>query len=185
MNSASPSFAVRNHQNPSSDHVSAFRIALDLFGTADLSEFLPPRDHPRYLEILNELVRMALTHDSQLGKTTSMETYRVRFPDLFANPALTYQTPSEAGDAHQSAGEISSTRVGPPSSDSPAPHDAAPISPLDSAVASKCDIMPAPDCSENYPPTARPVQNHASSSGPSAEIGQTRSGAAKDKKHLQ
>jgi serine/threonine protein kinase/tetratricopeptide (TPR) repeat protein len=184
MNSASRSFTIRNHQDPFSDHVSAFRIALDRFGTAELSEFLPPRDHAKYLEILSELVRIELAHDSQLGKTTSMESYRDRYPDLFANPVPTCQTMPEAGDVRQQTGENSITRVNRGRADSLVPKGAAPISFLDPAVSSKYDVMLPPDCSENYPATARPVQNHAPSSSPNAEIGQTRLGPAKDKKHL-
>jgi serine/threonine protein kinase/Tfp pilus assembly protein PilF len=184
MNSASRSFTLRNHQDPFSDHVSAFRIALDRFGTAELSEFLPPRDHAKYLEILSELVQIELAHDSQLGKTTSMESYRDRYPDLFANPVPTCQTMPEAGDVRQQTGENSMTRVNRGRADSPVPKGAAPISLLDPAVSSKYDVMLPPDCSENYPATARPVQNHAPSSSPNAEIGQTRLGPAKDKKHL-
>src|SRR5262249_48950907 len=121
---------------------------------------------------------------SQLGKTTSLESYRARYPDLFAKPVPTCQTTPQVEDVRQQTGENSITRVTRGRADSPDPMGAAPISPLDPAVSSKFDVMLPPDCIENYPATARPVQNHAPSSSPNAETSQTQLGPGKDKRHL-
>lgn len=55
-------------------------------GQADVADFLPEPTHPLYLTILCELVRIEMEHDWHAGRPTSLETYRSRFPDLFAEP---------------------------------------------------------------------------------------------------
>ena len=52
-------------------------------GPADLADFLPPRDHPLYLEVLRELVRVDLELSWKHGHPSALEAYRRRFPELF------------------------------------------------------------------------------------------------------
>jgi serine/threonine protein kinase/Flp pilus assembly protein TadD len=179
MNSASPSFTVRNQLDPDSDQVSAFRIALQLFGVAELSEFLPPREHPRYLEILSELVRTEMAHDARLGKPASLEIYRARYPDLFADPVLVYRITRAEFHHPQEAGENSITLVSPVRAESP--QDTS-ISALDAAASSKVDDG---EGSQSYPVTERKTRNHPALPAPDAEIGPTRLGLAADRRRGQ
>lgn len=160
MNSVSRPFTVRVSHDSVDDHVRAFKTALDLFGAAELSEFLPLPEHVKYLDILTELVRLDLVHHWSSGAPIALETYQARYPELFASPAHAYQVTQEDYRLRREAGE-----VGPA------------ISPLDPAVSSKFDIVLAPDDSANYPLTVQPSpSDDHDSSWPSAEIGQTRNG---------
>src|ERR1022692_4712659 len=105
MNSASRSRTVRVSQDALGDYVCAFRIALDLFGAVELSEFLPPRQHPKYLEVLAELVRMDLAHGWETGKPTPLEAYQARHPELFENAVLLYRVAQHEFLLRQLAGE--------------------------------------------------------------------------------
>src|ERR1700686_290524 len=102
MNSASRDFTVRVSQNPLTDHLSAFRTALDLFGAAELADFLPAREDPRYLEVLGALVRVEMAH---AWTPTAVETYRDRYPELFADAVLAYQIVQQDFQLRQKAGE--------------------------------------------------------------------------------
>jgi eukaryotic-like serine/threonine-protein kinase len=105
MNSSNRDFTVRLDPDSIRQHVAAFRTALELFGTAELTEFLPPREHAKYLEILSELIRLDMAHGWKIGKSTSLETYRTRFPDLGAKPALLYKIACEEFLLRKEAGE--------------------------------------------------------------------------------
>jgi serine/threonine protein kinase/Flp pilus assembly protein TadD len=144
------------------DHVSAFRTALGLFGAAELADFLPPPDHPRYLEILCELIRVELAHGWRTGQPTSVESYRDRYPELFADPVLAYRVAQDDFQARQEAGDL------PPA-----------LSPLDPAVSSKFDIALSPDDS-SFPVTTPSGPDEPI---PFAEVGQTRR-ASEDKRPL-
>jgi serine/threonine protein kinase/tetratricopeptide (TPR) repeat protein len=50
---------------------------------ADLSAFLPARDHPLYLAVLCELVRVDLEYGWRGGRPRRLEEYEARFPELF------------------------------------------------------------------------------------------------------
>src|SRR5262245_41002466 len=52
----------------------------------DLAAYLPPADHPHYLAVLRELVRVDLEFAWDRGQTRRLEVYRPRFPELFADP---------------------------------------------------------------------------------------------------
>ena len=63
--------------------VEAFEGRVELAGDANISDFLPPRTHPEYHEIVVELVRVELEHRFALGERPSIEAYRARFPETF------------------------------------------------------------------------------------------------------
>jgi eukaryotic-like serine/threonine-protein kinase len=65
--------------------VGAFQTALQDALSPDLTEYLPPEDHPFFLETLQELVRVELRHSWKRGHPISLEEYEKRFPGLFAN----------------------------------------------------------------------------------------------------
>ena len=120
---------VRIHQDPRSDHVSAFRTALDLFGTAALSEFLPLRDHDHYLETLFELVCLEMAHGWKVGAPVPVENYRVEYPELFADTVYAFRIMEEDFRLRQDAGEFPATEA---------------ITSLDPNVSSKFDIAVSP-----------------------------------------
>jgi hypothetical protein len=124
MNSVSRPVTVRIFQDSLRDHKADFQTALDLFGTAELAEFLPPREHNRYLEILCELVRVELAHGWKIQAPTDLDTYRFRYPELFADAVLAYRLAQDDFDLRRRAGE-----------DPPLP-EPVPLSPLDPAVSS-------------------------------------------------
>src|SRR5205085_2524455 len=105
MSSTSRDFTVRLQSDLLHDHVVAFQTALDLFGQADLGDFLPPRDHPRFLDVLGELVRLELKQGWKTGQPTSLETYRTRYPELAARPLLLYKLVGEEFLLRRQAGE--------------------------------------------------------------------------------
>lgn len=51
-------------------------------GRADLASFLPPADHPQYLAVLRELVRVDLEYGWRKRQATRLDEYGVRFPAL-------------------------------------------------------------------------------------------------------
>ncbi len=65
--------------------VSAFESA-HVRGTAeDLADFLPSNQHPQYLDILCEIVRIDLEFHWRGGQPRRLGDYCERFPELFAN----------------------------------------------------------------------------------------------------
>ena len=105
MNPSSRSFTVRVPANAVDDHVAAFRTALELFGTAELTEFLPPSEDSKRLEILCELVRLELGHGWKIGRPTSLDTYQIRYPELRAQPVYLYRIAMDEFHHRRSAGE--------------------------------------------------------------------------------
>src|SRR5262249_50877970 len=55
-------------------------------GCADLSDFLPPTEHPLYHPVLQELIRVDLEYGWARGRPTTLDEYRRRFPLLFQSP---------------------------------------------------------------------------------------------------
>ena len=63
--------------------VESFESARDRDGRADLEKFLPAPEHPFYLAVLCELVRVDLEYSYQEKRTGRLEDYQRRFPELF------------------------------------------------------------------------------------------------------
>jgi serine/threonine protein kinase/Flp pilus assembly protein TadD len=68
--------------------VEAFEVVLDATPGADLAAFLPPPDHPLYLAVLGELVRIDLERAWAAGRRKRAAEYAARFPAVLANPSL-------------------------------------------------------------------------------------------------
>jgi len=66
--------------------LAAFGHAWDQTGAADLAAFLPPADHPDYLEILHALVQRDLSERRARGWPARLEEYVRPYPALFADP---------------------------------------------------------------------------------------------------
>lgn len=105
MNSSHRQLTLRVPTDLFNDYSSAFQTALNLFGIAELTEFLPPRDHPRYTELLCELVRIELVHGWKMGQPTSLDIYQKRYPELNERPALLYRIACEEFALRRKAGQ--------------------------------------------------------------------------------
>ncbi|MFO0807236.1 MAG: serine/threonine-protein kinase [Gemmataceae bacterium] len=62
--------------------IEAFESAYMVDSNADFGRFLPPTDHPLYLPVLEELVRIDLEHHWLRGEPRWLEDYIQRFPEL-------------------------------------------------------------------------------------------------------
>lgn len=87
------------------DFVEAFETAQASRREVELAEFLPPAGHPLYLGVLRELVRVDLEYRWQQGKPERLESYRERFPDLFADRTSLNEVTFEEFRLRQQAGE--------------------------------------------------------------------------------
>src|SRR5262249_47182167 len=64
-------------------YVEAFESAQAAMGHADVTAFAPPEDHPEYLNVVCELVRVDLEHRWERGEAKPIEEYEREFPALF------------------------------------------------------------------------------------------------------
>jgi hypothetical protein len=92
------------------DYVAAFEAARARGGPADLADFLPGRDHPLYLEVLRELVRVDLELGWERGSPSALEDYRRRFPELFADRTSLNAIAFEEYRLRRAAGDIPRTQ---------------------------------------------------------------------------
>ena len=83
--------------------VEAYESAQERDGRAELSEFVPPADHPEYLTILCELVRVDLEYGWRRGRPSPLETYQERFPDLFRDAGRAQEITYEESRLRQQA----------------------------------------------------------------------------------
>ncbi len=70
------------------ESVEAYEAALEEFGSARITSFLPDRNHPDYMAVLQELVRVEMEHRFRRGEGISLEEYRDDFPELFDESAI-------------------------------------------------------------------------------------------------
>ncbi len=85
-------------------YVEAFESAARV-RDVDLADFLPPPAHPKYHDVLLELVRADLEFRWDRGESPRAEDYRRRFPTLFARPEWAQQVAAEEFRLRQAAGE--------------------------------------------------------------------------------
>jgi serine/threonine protein kinase/tetratricopeptide (TPR) repeat protein len=69
------------------DFVEAYESARAKDSAAELAEFLPALEHPQYLSVLRELIRIELECGWQAGNPKPLESYREKFAALFHDPA--------------------------------------------------------------------------------------------------
>ncbi len=89
------------------DYVEAFEAAQAPGGRADLGVYLPAHDHPHFLSILCELVRVELELRWTRGERPDLDEYRVRYPDLFLDARLAAEVAFEDNRLRRQAGEPS------------------------------------------------------------------------------
>jgi hypothetical protein len=85
--------------------VDAYEAARALGDPADLAVFLPPPDHPEYLAILCELIRVDLEYSWQAGRPNRLDDYRGRFPELFQDRRWVQEIAFEEFRLRRQAGE--------------------------------------------------------------------------------
>ena len=85
--------------------VEAYEAAGARGDRADLARFLPPPDHPEYLAILCELVRVDLEYSWQDGRPNRLDHYRGRFPELFQDRRWVQEIAFEEFRLRRQAGE--------------------------------------------------------------------------------
>ncbi len=85
--------------------VDAYEAARALGDGADLAAFLPPSDHPEYLAVLCELVRVDLEYGWQEGSPHRLDHYRGRFPELFQDRRCVQEIAFEEFRLRRQAGE--------------------------------------------------------------------------------
>src|SRR5438477_1947759 len=87
------------------DVVEAYEAARARDGRIDLAEFLPAADHPEYLAILCELIRVDLEYSWQDGQPNRLDHYRERFPELFRDRRWVQEIAFEEFRLRRQAGE--------------------------------------------------------------------------------
>jgi serine/threonine protein kinase/tetratricopeptide (TPR) repeat protein len=94
--------------------VEAFECANAENRAARLEEFLPPRGHQQYGEIVAELLRVDLELGWRRGEPTPLERYRERFADVLSDPAylagLAFEDYRQRCDAGQTMSPADYTR---------------------------------------------------------------------------
>jgi serine/threonine protein kinase/tetratricopeptide (TPR) repeat protein len=66
-------------------YVEAYERGSASSAEVDVASYLPSLEHPLYLSVLQELVRVELEIGWRLGRPKPLEHYRQRFPELFAD----------------------------------------------------------------------------------------------------
>ncbi len=93
------------------DHcIDAFEEARQIDSDIDLANFLPPKEHPRYLSLLAELIRVEMEQDWTDGSPRSLATYCKRFPELSRHPRILQEIAFEEYRLRRQAGESVSPR---------------------------------------------------------------------------
>jgi hypothetical protein len=87
------------------DFVLPFEAAQARDGDADLARFLPPPDHPLYLRVLGELVRIDLEYGWTRYRPRRLDDYLARFPLLSADAATLAEVAFEEYRLRLQAGE--------------------------------------------------------------------------------
>ena len=66
--------------------VDAYEDARQRQGAAQLTDFLPPPNHPEYLAVAAELIRVDMEYSWEHGKKATVESYQTLLPDVLADP---------------------------------------------------------------------------------------------------
>ncbi len=94
------------HPWPSIDDVvEAYESARTRGEPVDLAAFLPSTDHPEYLAILCELIRVDLEYSWRGGQPNRLDHYRERFPELFRDSQWLQEIAFEEFRLRRQAGE--------------------------------------------------------------------------------
>lgn len=91
-----------------SDYIEAYECAQEREGHAELTAFLPPREHLLYDGVLRELVRVDLEYSWQRKAPRSLDDYRGAFPELFSRPEDAEAIAFEEYRLRRQAGETAS-----------------------------------------------------------------------------
>jgi serine/threonine protein kinase/predicted Zn-dependent protease len=69
----------------------AFTAARSVNSTARLDDFLPPRDHPRYLGTLSRLVQIDLDFGWRQGRPRALSSYLLEYPELSSDADIRHE----------------------------------------------------------------------------------------------
>src|SRR5437773_1263639 len=83
----------------------AFEAAMGRDPGVDLAPFLPPREHPLYLAILAELIRLDIANPRAGGARRRLADYTSRFPALLENTAVLQAVALQEYTQRRRAGE--------------------------------------------------------------------------------
>ena len=134
--------------------IEAYEAAHARDGRAELADFAPAADHPAYLPILCELVRIDLEFGWRRGRARGLQEYRRQFPRLFADPESLRAIAFEDYRLRRRAGvavtpleyqeQFGLEVAGWPTTEPPTPKDGVPvISTKSPAAGAVKDSMPA------------------------------------------
>src|SRR5262249_31614228 len=93
------------HEQDLDDFVRAFEQARQGDGPVDLADFLPKPDHPIFLKVLRELIRLDLEYGWECGLPHPLDEYQSRFPELFHDRASVQEIAYEEYRLRQQAGD--------------------------------------------------------------------------------
>jgi serine/threonine protein kinase/Flp pilus assembly protein TadD len=86
------------------DFIWAYENAQQNGDAGALADFLPSPEHPLYLDVLRELIRIDLEYRWDRGQPRPLEDYREHFPELFRNQASLQAIAYEEYRLRQQAG---------------------------------------------------------------------------------
>ncbi|HEX8200109.1 MAG TPA: hypothetical protein VF590_06450, partial [Isosphaeraceae bacterium] len=86
-------------------YVDAYEEAQARDGHAELAAYLPDPEHPLYLTVLCELVRVDLEYGWMRGRPRRLEDYQSEYPRLFRDPERLRQVAFEEWRLRRQAGE--------------------------------------------------------------------------------
>jgi len=92
------------------DYIEAYEIAQSGPEAVELTDFLPPADHPLRRQVLGELVRIDLEYGWRRGRPHALEHYQKRFPELRTDRAILQEIAFEEYRLRRMAGENPSPR---------------------------------------------------------------------------
>jgi len=98
-------------QSPSHDFahlIDAFELALRADATADFASFLPEPEHPLFLPLLGEFIRIDMEHSWAVGRGRRLSHYLARYPIVQEQPVLLGAIAFEEYRQRRRAGETPS-----------------------------------------------------------------------------
>lgn len=97
--------SLNSNQSDVGDFVEAFEEARASGERTSVVQFAPPPEHPRYREIVVELIRVDLEHQWQLGERVSTADYQEKFPEIAGDTECLYGIAYEEYRLRRLAGE--------------------------------------------------------------------------------
>jgi serine/threonine protein kinase/tetratricopeptide (TPR) repeat protein len=97
--------STRGHWQGVNELVEIYESAQARDGHAEVADFLPSPEHPEYLAVLCELIRVDLEYSWQRGRPKRLEQYQGAYPDLFRDRQRVREIVFEECRLRRQAGE--------------------------------------------------------------------------------